>query len=285
MTAPITLGFLLYRHEASGLAHAARQLDAFLHAYHANDPGVAHEFLVIFNGFAASEGEALTSRLDEVDHRGVRFPEDQQDVVAYVRAAEQATTPVVAFLNSHSRPLAAGWLAGLHAAASALDVGIAGATASYESFYDAARGRQPLMPAQRVRHFLWRTTRRRDYRRALSEFPPFPNPHVRTNGFAIRRDLLAALEFGRLEDKIDAHALEAGLRSLSRQVAERGLRTVVVGRTGRVYDVPEWPTSRTFRSGAQENLLLADNRTEQYRLADAQERRRLATLAWGEGAV
>jgi len=55
----------------------------------------------------------------------------------------------------------------------------------------------------------------------------------------------------------------------------------VAGRDGRVYGSEEWPASRTFRSGEQDNLLVADNRTEQYHAADPTRRGELARFAWG----
>ena len=41
------------------------------------------------------------------------------------------------------------------------------------------------------------------------------------------------------------------------------------------------PRSATFRSGEQENLLIADNRTDDWRRAAPEERRALAARAWG----
>jgi hypothetical protein len=70
---------------------------------------------------------------------------------------------------------------------------------------------------------------------------------------------------------------------MTRQVLARGLAvgwwdaTVSATRRGLV-------RQRTFRSGSQENLLIADNRTRQY-ARPTRTRARLAELAWGAGAA
>ncbi|HEY5053830.1 MAG TPA: hypothetical protein VII45_10525, partial [Solirubrobacterales bacterium] len=109
---------------------------------------------------------------------------------------------------------------------------------------------------------------------------PFPNPHLRTNGFALDRELLLSLDWPTGLTKLGAVALEGGSRSLTRQVQERGLATVVVGRNGVAYPPERWRQSATFRAGQQANLLLADNRTRHYQEAGPLTRRGLAWLAW-----
>jgi hypothetical protein len=58
----------------------------------------------------------------------------------------------------------------------------------------------------------------------------------------------------------------------------------VVGRDGAAYEPAEWPNSRTFRVDEQENLLVADNRTDEYASADAATRAALRRMAWGDAA-
>jgi hypothetical protein len=86
-------------------------------------------------------------------------------------------------------------------------------------------------------------------------------------------------------DKRDTYLLESGRRSITRQVLERALRAVVVGRDGRVYGVKDWAASRTYRSGEQDNLLVADRRTADWQSASPRLRRRLSRDAWGEHYV
>jgi len=95
------------------------------------------------------------------------------------------------------------------------------------------------------------------------------------------RELLLELGMERALDKDAAHSLESGWRSITRQVLTMGLSVLVVGRDGHAYEPGEWPASRTFRSGEQENLLIGDNRSEEYRLASPAVRSTLSELAWG----
>ena len=117
-------------------------------------------------------------------------------------------------------------------------------------------------------------------RRLRPGHEPFPNPHLRTNGFALERELLLTLDWPAGLTKLEAVGLEAGSRSLSRQVRDRGLATLVVGRDGVAYPPERWRESATFRSSDQMNLLIADNRTRHYQQAGPLTRRGLAWLAW-----
>lgn len=59
------------------------------------------------------------------------------------------------------------------------------------------------------------------------------------------------------------------------------MKVLVVGRDGVAYPPERWRESATFRSGDQRNLLIADNRTEQYAAADPRFKRTLEEMAWG----
>jgi hypothetical protein len=237
-------------------------LERFLAAYALHRPGAEHRLLVVLNGFR-DESALATPRtaLSDVEHDELVLERAEHDLGAYRAATERSSEPRLAFLNSYAEPLVDGWLAALTEPLSAADVGLVGATGSFESALSAAP--RPLKLLRALAH------------------PPFPNPHVRTNGFAIDRELAERLRWPRPRTKGAALRIESGRRGLSRQVRALGYRTLVVGRDGRGYDVADWPSSRTFRSGVQENLLVADNRTVQYAQAGEAERRRLAAMAWG----
>jgi hypothetical protein len=112
-------------------------------------------------------------------------------------------------------------------------------------------------------------------------FDRFPNPHLRTNAFAMPSELMRSLDWPEVRTKRGAWGLESGRQSITRQVWERGLEALVVGRDGQAYPRDRWSESATFRSGEQRNLLVADNRTRQFAEATPEEQRRLAELAWG----
>jgi hypothetical protein len=231
-------------------------------AYRAVDPGVEHRLLLVFNGFRGGEDDAREA-LGLPGAQEVHLHRPVQDLVAYRTALDVAGGERVAFVNSWAEPLADGWLGALAGALDDPGVGIAGATGSWES------------PATEAPPHL------RLHRRRL--FEPFPNPHVRTNAFALRADLGRSLVWDVRRRKVGAESLESGKRGLTRQVVARGLRPVLVSRRG-VVEVEDWPEARVFRSGRQEELLVRDNRTRQYDDADPRFRARLARMAWGDRA-
>jgi len=244
----------------------AEPVRRFVRSYTEHPPGLGHRLLVVLNGF--DDGEVpreVTAALDAVEHETLRPQQPVQDLAAYRLAAERAAwAERMCFVNSHSEPLADGWLAKLDAQLSRPRVGIVGATGSHESQFSSAA--RPFRP--------WRSR----------FYPPFPNPHVRTNGFMLRRSDMLALEWSIGRSKSSAHRLESGKAGITRQLLARGLQPLVVDRDGRGHAPEAWAVSRTYRSGEQEGLLIADNRTRHYAAAPPRERAWLASLAWGPAA-
>jgi hypothetical protein len=254
-----------------------RPLREFLSSYHAHPAGAEHELAVVLNGATAdragrSSREALLAELAGTTHRLIELEQPVLDLAAYGQAARRLEHERVCFVNSYSVVLADGWLGELSRALEEPGVGLAGASASWESQAEWLRGRVMHWPLQLA-----------TLRRARGDYPRFPNPHVRTTGFATERESLLEMGLDSVRNKRSAYLLESGRESITRRVQDRGLRAVVVGRDGRAYDVEEWPASRTFRSGEQENLLVADNQTGAYLTASPRLRRRLRRDSWGEG--
>lgn len=243
-------------------ANGIEPFRAFLESYTRHPAGLRHELVLLFKGFTSErDADPYLELADGLAAQTV-FVEDQGfDLTAYRTAAERINAGRLCFLNSYSRPLVDGWLSLLAAPLSRPDVGLTGTGGSYESAYSEAP-------------FWLRLRRRRG-------FHPFPNPNLRTNGFMLERELMLDLDWPSPDSKAAAWAIESGKRSLSRQVWERGLEVVVVGRDGLTYERDRWRESATFRGGDQRNLLIGDNRTLQYEQADPAFRRRLEQMAWG----
>ncbi len=232
-------------------------VERFAASYRAHPAALAHRLVVLLNGFGPDEDAATHLRaLDGIEHETVRTPEPTLDLPAYAHAARVLDAAHLCFVNSHAEVLADGWLAALDGALAEPGVGLAGATGSYESPHSI----NPL--------------RRR-------KWPRFPNPHIRTNGFIVGRDLFRDLRWPDVRTKAQAWELESGHAGMTAQVQARGLRAVVVDRDGGVHDPPAWPASATFRAGEQAKLLIADNRTRDWQDADAATRAKLSRLAWG----
>lgn len=230
-------------------ANGPEPLRAFLEAYRATTSPLDHGLVLACKGFEdrvdLARHESLWSGLEP---RILMLPDTGFDLGSYRRAAEEIRTSYVCFVNSFSRPLVTGWLPLLHAAARTEGVGIAGATGSLEGIPGC----------------------------------PFPNPHIRTNAFCMKRELFLELTQGDTSTKEAVCLLEAGPSSITRQVMDRGLRAVVADSLGSTYDIEQSRHLGTFRWGEQRNLLVADNRTDDYQTADAERRAWLQRLAWGE---
>jgi hypothetical protein len=173
--------------------------------------------------------------------------------------AEAIDVSWLLFLNSSSELLDEGWLAKPLVHLQRPEVGIVGATGSYE-------GSASSLPARLMR------------RRPLV---PFPNPHIRTNAFMLGRSLALDLDWTGATSKAGAWQIENGPQGLTRQVQQRGLEALVVGRDGIGYPVDRWREADVFRTGRQANLLVGDNRTRDFAEAKPAWRSKLTRLAWG----
>ncbi|MFI5037020.1 MAG: hypothetical protein ACHP93_00905 [Solirubrobacterales bacterium] len=251
-------------------------LREFLRSYHSHPPGAEHELAIALNGARSEDGggssrDALLAELAGTAHRLIDLERPLIDLAAYGEAAHRVEHPRLCFLNSYSVVLVDGWLGHLSRALDEPSVGLVGATASWESQAEWMRGRAIHWPYQLIR-----------LRAARRDYPRFPNPHIRTNAFMIDRAKIIAMGLEQVRDKRSAYLLESGRVSITRRVQEAGLRAVVAGRDGRTYDVEQWPASRTFRSGDQDNLLIADNQTSDYQTSSPRGRRCLSRDSWGD---
>ncbi|MFZ1153600.1 MAG: hypothetical protein WAN93_01710 [Solirubrobacteraceae bacterium] len=255
-------------------------LRAFLRSYHAHPAGAEHELTIVLNGAGptgpadGASRDALLAELQGTEHRLIELERAVLDLAAYGQASQLLTHEQICFLNSYTVIMAGGWLGHLQQALEQPEVGMAAASASWESQAEWIRGP--------VRHWLYQLA---GLRRARRDYPRFPNPHLRTSAFMLAREMALQMGLEDVNDKRSAYLLESGWHSITRQVQEKGLRTVVVGCDGNAYDVDAWPRSHTYRSGGQANLLVADNRTRDWQRASPRLRRRLARDAFGEDGV
>jgi hypothetical protein len=256
----------------------------FIASYREHPCGIDHRLVIIFNGF--KEGESLAeyhALLEGLEYSSLSLPHPVQDIPAYLSAAENFQYEYFCFLNSYSVILDKDWLAKIYEHVRREGVGAVGLTGSQESLYtdflqDWRRNRSKWL----YRGALGiESGKLRQLVRLKRRFPPFPNYHLRSNGFCLSRRLLLALKIGPIRKKMDAYEFESGYESMTRQILAMNLAALVVGRDGRAYEKEKWSESFTFRRGEQQNLLVADNQTRLYEQADPATRERLAQAAWG----
>ena len=182
---------------ARGGPGAADSVRAFLDSYKDMPADYAHDLFVMVKGWPTSERDELARLLSCVDHAVIELPDDGFDWGAYIRTARTLDHEWLVFFNTHSGIQSAGWLRKMMAAASDT-IGVVSATASWGSIYN------PLMSAWPAVVF---TYRNRGLFKAfvggmlrVLQFPLHaipariffaapPNPHVRSNGFLVRRKL------------------------------------------------------------------------------------------------
>jgi hypothetical protein len=295
-----------------GVVHLVRQknglapFERFLASYRKYPAGMQHALILIFKGFPFRRGTRAHDRLlAEVPHRRLYVADYGFDVRPYLKAVEGFDYPYFCFLNSFSRILDGDWLAKLHRSIAAPGVGLVGATGSYESFssnyLERAKMLAPLRPLARLRwrftHLLGNPSPAVVAQRAgawMAEslgiqdprhsFPSFPNFHLRTNAFMAARPTLLQIRSGLMLFKHAAYAFESGRDSITNQTIHLGLKPLVVARSGEAFEKERWHLSNTFRQLLQENLLIADNQTDAYAVADATGRAMFSRQAWREFA-
>jgi hypothetical protein len=271
-------------------------LRRFIDSYRRYDAGIEHDLVFILKGFERdAERASYRALLGSLGHRTVELPDSGYDITSYWLTGARLEHPHFCFLNSFSVILAAGWLGKLYRAAIRPGVGLAGATGSYQSFYPSSLASY-MEVSRRVRH----RGRIKDVLMTLPfahhmnyvrrkflhgpGFDPFPNYHVRTNAFLLRRDLMHRVRLPRvpLHSKMESYRFESGKRGLTVQVMQLGLAPVVVGADGTSFTKEDWHLSNCFWQSRQENLMVADNQTRQYSDGGAEMRSLLSYMAWGD---
>jgi hypothetical protein len=244
----------------------------FLDSYRANRGGVDHELILIFKGFLFGKiPHSYAELLSDIRFRPLFAFDSGFDIRPYFLCARKFQFPYFCFLNSFSVLQDKDWLGKLLDWGSRDEIGAAGATGSWESHLNNV-----IQGGLRNARVL---------RKIKRHFHHFPNPHLRTNAFLIRRERFLSVRHGWLLTKTQAHRFESGRNGFTRQLFDKKLEPVVVGRDGKGYFRDDWPSSLTFRIGDQSNLLVADNKTHQYVLADSFLRNHLSRLTWGDQAV
>jgi hypothetical protein len=252
-------------------------LKRFLTSYKYYSSGLEHDLFFIIKGFGENEiSSEMDLLLNQYEHQRINVPDEGYDIGSYMVAAQILENEFLCFFNSFSEILGDNWLEKIYRNISTNECGMVSATGSWESQYTnfLVINRRFLIHKwiDKIKAFQIKT-----------HFLPFPNPHLRTNGFCISRKLFLEVTQGcTFKNKNDTILFESSREGMSKKIVSRGLQLIVVGRDGRGFFPDEWSISGTFRQGEQENLLVADNQTRIYADADNSDRIILSRFAWGE---
>jgi hypothetical protein len=244
---------LVYLARGAGDDYLER-FQTFVQSYKSVPAGIEHQLFIIFKGFKGPEQlrDGLRA-FSSVDFVPVYTADLTFDIGAYLDAAKQMDAQRICLLNTNSEIISHDWLAKLSNNLDLKNVGIVGATGSFESLKMLDR-----------------------------RFPGFPNVHIRSNAFMINRELLVdVLSSYSIRTKVDAFFVESGAESITRRVFRMGQTALIVGRDGRGYHPNNWPRSLTYRQGDQSNLLVKDNVTRAFDQSPWEEKKEMSFWAWG----
>jgi hypothetical protein len=230
------------------------KFNSFVRSYKMFNPGIAHKGVIIFKGFR--DAKQLSEGMDafsSLDFAPLHTLDLTFDIGAYLDAAKEIETERICFLNTNSEIASDHWLAKLSRNLDLKNVGLVGATGSFESL---------SILDQRI--------------------PRFPNVHLRSNAFMIERRLFVEmLSVCQIRNKNDAFFVESGPNSITRCIFRAGQSALIVGRDGRGYHPENWPRSFTFRQGDQSNLLVKDNVTRTFEQMPWKEKEEISAKTWG----
>jgi hypothetical protein len=114
----------------------------------------------------------------------------------------------------------------------------------------------------------------------VNRFPEFPNPHLRTTGLAINRDLFLSI-FDRVpEQKFEAYEYESGSLSLSARASLLGWTVLVADFYGTYHDLLDKNGNETFR-WINGKSLVSDRESRNFHLLSLQQKRALQILSHG----
>lgn len=178
----------------------------FLDSYKRFPAGSAHSFYVIYKGFETESSRSQVQALFDVPHAAIALGDGNLDLGAYIEAAGMVEDDYVFLMNTHSEIRASNWLEKVMSPFADKKIGMVGCTASFESL-------SPLSPL----------------------FPPRPNPHVRSNAFALERFMFVnMMRDEKIATKFDAWLLESGPNSITNRIKSLNKRCVIVDRDGAI---------------------------------------------------
>jgi hypothetical protein len=194
----------------------------FWKSYIDHDSGMDHDVIIIWKNFIGVEHPNVTGKFKV---HNVVVSDRGRDIDMYIKASKMFDHDAFVFLNSWSEIKRDGWLKTMHDAMRD-EVGLVGAFSSLESH------RTNII--HKIRR-IWNQSPLREkvqlpvyacymWLRLGIHAPPRPNFHVRTNGFLIRREIMAQIRRPVIFDKIAAYRFESGYHSLTRQVLDMGYK-------------------------------------------------------------
>ena len=286
--------------------YGIKYLESFIKSYLSFPSNVEHDLVILFNG-CQNDGE-IEEYHRFLKNSGISYSylimRSGQDILAYRFAAENLSSKYLLFFNTYAEILSDNWGLYYLNTIKAGDVGLAGATGSWQS--------KSSWVFQRVR---WIFASESAIKKNISYFaskkvkigpvsllvpprltllgalikslpdifsyPYFPNAHLRTNSFIVERTFWLDFRFNSVRNKKEAYRMESGNNSFTRQTIQKGKKVLIINRLGQTFEPSKWVYSGTSWIGDQENLLVSDNFTKLYQQEDGETRITMSKSVWG----
>lgn len=266
-----------------GIYHLVRKANGiepflgFIRSFRAALPAGPWRLVLIFKGFAnAGEAGAYLDEVAGLPLDTLFVPDRGFDIGAYLHAAKATSFETCLFFNSFCTIREPRWFEIYTEHFSRPGVGLVGATGSLESVV-----RNHRIYGASADNLIDKGVKYAIAAGLVALFPAFPNAHIRTNAFMIRREHFLASHKYPINSRFASLVYESGRPSLTRQIQARGLQVLVVDREGRAHGPEAWAETSTFRSGSQDKVLVEDNRIREYADASDDRKRQLRWLAFG----
>jgi len=234
------------------------QTRAFLDSYFSNDPGEITPLYLLHKGYPESKVDPALLELPEHQRNRIRLlwvSDDGLSLLACYKVCQLITEfDYLLFLNSHSFIESKDWaLLYQNALIETKGNALIGTTGCWEG---------------------------------LSKLGlTFPEPHVRTNAFLIRKTtFMAAYKTPRLT-KTECLFFESGPDSFSNYCIAQGIEIFILDSSGKLFSPDKWKQSKTFRSGDQINLIISDNATRHFWYSRNSRREKMSKSSWGENRL
>ncbi len=290
----ITVIFLS-RFEDNGFDKSVR----FIESYKKYQAGIEHDLIIISKGWERStDYKKLVILAKSIRANILVLPDTGFDWGSYMIVVPTLVTDYVCFLNTNSYIISDNWLKILYSAIKNTNIGIAGATASWEIgptrdlknililLKNSSKIRNEKNRIVRIIKIIWILINNFNLSHFFNAifFPlQFPNYHIRSNAFITHLNLFKEYIKNKKMPKIklDAYYLESGYCSLTRFIMKQGLNAVVVSKNGDIYFENEWNKSKTFRTSKQENAIIFDNHQKNYQISNKKYKLFLERITWG----
>lgn len=247
----ISVVYLAYYNKEAG--YEIETVENFFRSYSKHPSGEEHSLVIIAKNWNDNcEYKRLRELSDEYNAKIIDLPDDGWDFGAYFRVTKLLDTDYIVFLGSSTTILCDNWL---------------------YAFFNAFKNDESIQIVGAMGSWGY-----------MLEGLTFPNYHIRTCSFMIKRELF--LEYTKIHKfpvtKEDTYEIEHGKTSITNFVLDKGYKAVVVNSDGEIFAPEDWWHSKTFRYPGEWKSMLSDRHSSFYTGPIEKHRESMERASWGQ---